>query len=118
MDQLRARSRLSAKDQERLNSVILNDYRSLVERAISFGMPQGRSALIEQTFTQQMLSNDRLVSPAKGMSDTLFIETNSISGLVCLNGNLDSSQIVVLSLLWETMLLRLFWALPELQTGG
>src|SRR5262245_39907759 len=118
MDQSQAISRLSVKDQERLNSVILNDYLSLAGRANCFGTVFDRSGLIEQTFTLQMSSNDRLVSPAKGMSDTLFIVTNSISGLVCLSGSLASSQIAELSLLWETMLLKLFLEIPESQIGG
>ena len=51
--------RLSEKDQEKLNSAILNDFLLLVERVTYCGTRFELSGSIEQTFTSQMSSNDK-----------------------------------------------------------
>ena len=118
MDQSRRPLRLSEKDQEKLNCAILSDFLLLVERVTYCGMGFDLSGLIEQTFILRMSSSVKSPYRGKVMKDTLFTERNSINGLGCLNGNLNSFQTVTLYMQWETMLSKLFSEIQESPTGG
>jgi hypothetical protein len=112
------RLQLSAKDQGRLNSVILSDFLLLVERATCFGMAFDPMDSIEQTFTLRTSSSVKSAYRERVTKDTLFTETNSTNGSGCLGGNLSSYRTATLYLQWETMLSRLFLEIRESPTGG
>src|SRR4029077_7365025 len=118
MAQSQAQSRLSVRDLAKLNYVILNDFLLLVELVSYFGVPFKRTESIDQTFTLLMLSRGKSASREKETNVISCIETNSISGSACSNGNSGSFPIAALSLRWETMLLKLFSEIPESPIGG